>query len=252
MRGIMEPGVIVSVLLGAFVSAALDPVYIGRWKLNAEKTFAGLSFVETQSNEIRTRGDVVPSAIFRLDGKDYPAGGGVTTAWVRIDAHTWMAVHKFNGQIGTTDQVTLSPDERTLTIVRTGSRPEAGAKFVLARESGSTGLIGDWRATAVTIEQSVLELSPFGDDGLSIRLMPGNEVFNLKFDGRDAPIGTNVPEVALAFRQTGPRSFDVIQKQNGKTMATTSYVVSDDGKTLSVVSLNEESRQTARAIYDRQ
>jgi hypothetical protein len=61
--------------VGLFCSAALlapDPPYVGRWKVNAEKSDFGPAFTfAAESGALRlTEGD--RSYIVRFDGKEYP------------------------------------------------------------------------------------------------------------------------------------------------------------------------------------
>jgi hypothetical protein len=99
------------------------------------------------------------------------------------------------------------------------------------------------------------ELTPNGQDGLTIRLLPVDFVCNAKFDGKDYPLTVaNTPpgEMTYALRQTGPRSFDVVQKRNGTTLETISYAVADDGATMTTVSRPADGRPPIRLVYDRQ
>jgi hypothetical protein len=121
-----------------------------------------------------------------------------------------------------------------------GARQSEHDSFVLTRTAGRSGLIGEWKLTQsnLAVDQST-ELTPSGQDGLTIRLLPVDFVCDAKFDGKDCPLTVpNTPpgEMTYALTQTGPRSVDVVQKRNGTTLATISYAVSDDGATMTTVS----------------
>jgi hypothetical protein len=101
----------------------------------------------------------------------------------------------------------------------------------------------------------ITELTPNGQDGLTIRLLPVNFVCYAKFDGKDCPLTrANMPpgEMTYALKQTGSRSVDVVQNRNGTTLATISYAVSDDGATMTTVSPPTDGGSPIRLVYDRQ
>ena len=60
-------------LLAVDSATAAEPPYVGRWKVNEDKTDYGpaFAFTRTDSGELRfTQGD--HGYIIRFDGKDYP------------------------------------------------------------------------------------------------------------------------------------------------------------------------------------
>jgi len=128
--------------------------------------------------------------------------------------------------------------------------------FVLTRTAGRSGLIGEWKLTQSNLAvDQFTELTPNGQDGLTIRLLPVDFVCHAKFDGKDYPLTVpNTPpgEMTYALTQTGPRSVDVVQKRNGTTLATISYAVSDDGATMATVSRPADGGPLIRLVYDRQ
>jgi hypothetical protein len=56
----------------------------------------------------------------------------------------------------------------------------------------------------------------------------------------------------LSATMNGPRSFDLVEKANGKIVYRGKYTVSDDGKTLTAVSSPEGTTDKVTAVYDRQ
>jgi hypothetical protein len=119
--------------LAVFTTAAADLPYVGRWKLNMAKSDVGnlsVVFERTPDAKIRTTtGAFVPKATFRFDGQDYPAEFGITVAWSQLDARTWTMTTKRDGRTGPPTTVTLSADERTLTIIMGGGRPSDRRPF---------------------------------------------------------------------------------------------------------------------------
>jgi hypothetical protein len=60
------------------------------------------------------------------------------------------------------------------------------------------------------------------------------------------------PGLTLAIQKTGPRSFDMTEKQNGKPIFKLSFSVSDDGKTLTETGSPVGVSEKFKAVYDRQ
>lgn len=133
-------------------TSADDP-FVGQWKLNAFKTNftdqmkvdsaganryafdlnsvyviqvrpwqeVGLSFIDSLAGETKN---------VRFDGKDYSRQGPnanprATTSIRRVNERTLEMTDKVNGKISDTQQITLSPELKSLTItVRTGGSSE--------------------------------------------------------------------------------------------------------------------------------
>jgi hypothetical protein len=234
--------------------------YAGTWKLNVAKSdFAEttVTFGQDQSGQIRfiSHGQTYT---FQMDGIDYPSLPGRTAAWKEIDNDTWETVHKQNDKVIFTDATTLSPDGDILTITTRGLKPSGGTfeqSMVLERVSGTVGLLGKWKTTNVTTSAPTnVELIPSGIDGLIIKIRDFQMTSEVKFDGSDYPVtgGAVPPGLTFALRKTGPRSFDLLEKQHGKPIFKLSFEVSSDGMTMTerggAIGVNEPFT----AVYERQ
>lgn len=237
-----------------------DLPYAGTWKLNISKSDFGettIAFGKSASGEMQftTMGQTYT---YSVDGKDRPALFGRTAAWKQIDANTWETTFKQDGKPITTDVVRLSADGKALTIASKGPKP-AGGTFeqtsVYERVSGSTGLEGRWKTKNVeTSAPTVMELTPSGTDGLTIRIPDFQINCEAKFDSKDYPAtGPTVPAgLTLALSKTGPRSFEITEKQNGKPIVKLSFTASADGKTLTETGGAVGVTEKFKAVYDRQ
>jgi hypothetical protein len=56
----------------------------------------------------------------------------------------------------------------------------------------------------------------------------------------------------LAITRTGPRSFSLVEKNDGKVVYRGTYTLSADGKTLTGVATPEGTSEKVTAVYDRQ
>jgi len=234
--------------------------YAGRWKLNIAKS----DFGESTATVAKVGSDEMQFTIagqsykFRVDGKDYPSIMGRTSAWKQIDANTWETLIKQDGTLITTDTTRLSADGKTMTVHSKGPKPVGGTfeqTTVYERVSGGPGLEGKWKTKNVqSSAPTVLELTPSGSDGLMIKIPDFKISSDVKFDGKDYPAtGPGLPPgLTLAIQKTGPRSFDLTEKQNGKPLFVLSFAVSADGKTLTETGGPVGVDEKFKAVYDRQ
>jgi hypothetical protein len=237
-----------------------SPPYAGTWKLNLAKSDFGetvVTYAETASGEMQltTTGQ---SYTFRMDGKDYPALYGATSAWKSINDTTWETVVRQDGKLISTGTNTLSPDGKTLTSNIKGPRPSGGtfdSTRVYERVSGGPGLVGSWKTKNRPVgTPDIVELIPSGPEGLTIRFPGDREQCEAKFDGKEYPVVGPIaqPGLTLALRKTDSRSFDVTGKQQGKRLFTIAFTVSDDGNTLTQAGDMVGVSESFAAVYDRQ
>jgi hypothetical protein len=251
--------VVLSVIFAAYVSAAESP-FAGSWKLNPAKSkFTG----ETVRYETAPAGMIRETAsgisyTFKTDGKEYAGPFDRKVAWTQKSDRSWESVYKFNGKTLVTSTTQLSPDAKTMTVNSKGTKPngEAFAETVVYdRIAGTTGLLGTWKNKEVKISSpSELRLTQSGADGLKFEVVDYKVVCDAKFDGKDYPAtGPTVPpNFTLSLRRTGPRSFEMTEKQAGKPWFLGTYAVSADGKTLTEVTRPIAVNEPITAVYDRQ
>jgi len=255
----IAPAALVVALTPVALAAAELP-WVGKWKINAAKsdfaqqtvTYAAAGPGETQWTAEGMTGK------FKMDGKDYPDPDGTTEAWKQIDASTWETVYKLNGKVTSTDTTRLSADGKTLTIKSLGRKPNGQTsedEFSMTRVSGGPGLNGKWKTAKVSFGgPSLIEITQFEGDGLTVRNVDYQSNWSGKFDGKDSPLaGPQMrPGMTVAMQRTGPRTYDFTTKQKGKEMSRGSSTVSPDGKTLTVVSIAAGTTEKRTAVYDKQ
>ena len=239
------PGVVGCVaLLFSTVLVAADPPYVGRWKINEDKTDNGLAFTfsSTESGELRlTEGD--RSYIVRFDGKEYPHPLGWLVRWIRIDDRSWETTHTQNGKVIGNAVYRLSDDGQTLT-----TRPKSGPGSTLVYRRMSSerqGLIGAWSlktAPAFILEIQVAE-------GYDLVFRQGQGTCKAKFDGRDYP--TPGPETCM-ISKAGDRGFELTVSINAKPVVVDRFTVSEDGQTLTQVGGLVGQPPNHTVVYERQ
>ena len=79
--------------------------------------------------------------------------------------------------------------------------------------------------------------------GIAANVNPGSDGF------RALTVPANF---TIAGTAKGARSFELVEKMNGKVVYRGTYTVSDDGKTMTAVFTPEGTNETVTAVYDRQ
>ena len=247
-------------LTAAAMLAAADNPFICKWKLNVAKSeFTGTTttYEQTAAGQWQMTANDGQSYKFRMDGKEYPATNGAVAIWKQVDSHTWETSYKMNGVPASTGIRKLSSDGETMTAIFKWKKPN-GESFENStteqRVAGGPGLAGKWKSTQVNISApDMMEVTAAGD-GLSMRIPAWNETFDVKFDGKDYhPAGPTVPAgYTMSMKKTGPRSFEVIDKMNGKVTDTATETISADGKTWTEVMTMAGSNEKTRAVFERQ
>src|SRR3954470_3063272 len=218
---------------GLFCSAVLvgaDPPYVGRWKVNEEKSDRGPAFTfASEAGALRlTQGD--RSYIVRFDGEEHPHPLGGVVRWSQIDERSWETAYTENGKLLGNAIYRLSDDGQTLTV-----RPKSGADApaVYRRTSGAgQGLAGVWSLKTASVSTLDIEVA----DGYDLVQSSGGAKCKANFDGRDYPIiGPNGQPSGFErcrISKVGDRGFSLTISVNGKPVAIDTYTVSEDGGTL--------------------
>jgi len=249
---------VVLVLCGSL--AAAENPFAGTWKLNPAKsklTGDTMKFAKAESGAIRWSGSGL-SYTFKMDGKEYKGPFGETVVWKQIDETTWQSTTTEKGTLLSTDTSKLSADGKTLTVVSKGTKP-SGETFedtaVYERISGDKGLLGGWRDKQVKVgAPSTLEIASSGKDGLLFKSVDYKWSSDAQFDGNDYPVtGPTMPEhIAITLKHTGPHSFEMVMKQNGKALFRESYRASQDGRTLTVAGSAIAVNEPYTEVFEKQ
>jgi len=240
------------------VTMAADSSFIGKWKLNPEKSqFAGTTttFEALPSGEMQMTADG-QSFKFKIDGKEYPAEFGATQAWKQIDPTTWETAYKM-GTMTSVATTKISADGKTMTVNSKGKKPNGEDEIENAtyqRLSGGPGLAGKWKSTKVQTSAEMWEISANGDDGLTMKIVDYNAVCPIKFDQKDYPCtGPTMPKnFTLSGKKTGPRTIEFTEKMDGKVVFTDIFTVSTDGKTITDDAGAAGSAERVKIVYDKQ
>jgi len=243
--------------LAPAILAAADAPYIGKWKLNPAKSqFTGetLSIEKTSSGMIRQTSEG-QSVMFKLDGKEYPTPEGGTIAVKEIAADTWETTSRLNGKVILTGKMSVKGD--TLSGEMVVHKPDGGTvpgSSTSTRVSGGPGFFGQWKNTQVKAPFTSVEITANGADGVTINYPEFGFTCSAKFDGKDYPAGGQFAGTKDTFvvKSTGPRSFEMTSKVDGKAVYVDTFSVSADGKTLTDDGTPITAREPIKAVFDRQ
>ncbi|HXK07669.1 MAG TPA: hypothetical protein VMS37_35075 [Verrucomicrobiae bacterium] len=239
---------------------AAEAPYAGKWKMNPAKSDFGqttITYEQLSSGEMQATADG-QSYKFKPDGKDYPDPFGNTAAWKSVNATTWETIWKLKGKVLTTDTLTLSPDDKALTIHTKGTKPNGEAiddSVTFTRVSGGPGLAGKWKTKNLqSSSPSVIELATSGSDGLTFKMVDMGLTCENKLDGKDYPCTgpTLSSGWTLALSKSGARGLDMTVKMNGKLLYKMTYSVSADGKTMTESGSATATNEKFKVVYDRQ
>ena len=252
---------IMGLCLGFAGSAAFaQSPFEGDWKMNNEKskmTGEVLEFAPVTDGAIKITFED-RSYDFKTDGKEYPGATGARNVWKKVDDHNYVSTTSRNGILLTTTTWKIWDDEKKLVAEDKGTMP-SGKDFddlsTYTRVAGSKGLMGSWKDMDVKLkEDSVMTLKAGSGDSIHWIMPDIKATVDLSMDGKECtPTGPTVPAgLTLAASKTGPRSFVMTEKMNGKLLEKMSYKVSEDGKVLTEVVSPPDGKAPATIIYEKQ
>ena len=247
--------VLISLVAAVWSLHAADPAYIGKWKLNTEKsqlTGMTLSFEETPEGAIRITTGYGLAYNFKLDGKEYPTGSGGTTSWKAPAPNTWETTARSKeGKVTRTLVSSLTGD--TMLVAGTTIKPDGGTsdyRMTLTRISGGPGFLGKWKNTDYKAVATGIELTPDGADGVIVKFPDTEIACKAKFDGKDYAL--NWGNRTWSLKKTGPDSFEITEKLNGTISVVTDVSTSENGKIMNFESTAFPSKEMIKEVYDRQ
>ena len=245
--------------MGAIALQAQSP-FVGDWKMNNEKsklTGEVIEFAPAPGDAIKYTAED-RSYTFKTDGQEYAGDTGAKHVWKKMDDHTYQSTSTRNGiTLGTTTWK-ISADEKQLMTEDKGTAP-GGKVFddtaTFTRVAGAKGLMGSWKDVDVKLkEASVMSLQAGAGDSIHWIMPDIKASVDLTMDGKECkPVGPTVPDgLTLTAMKTGPRSFTLTEKMNGKLLEKSNYKLSEDGKTLTEVVAPPDGKAPATVIFDKQ
>jgi hypothetical protein len=243
------------------LAAASDP-FVGTWVYNADrspKPTITYGIKDLGGDRYALTGSSGETTQIKADGVAIKSPSGATVSFKKLDDHTWQMERVDSRTMKRT--YTVSADDKRLQLVDVFTATDGGKETtttVYARTSPGKSLYGEWKS--VSLEDKVsgppekLIIEPYGKDGLSLISTSNKRRTDMQFDGKQyfeiAPDGTKGDSAS------GRRINDhVIQMQgqvNGKPDSINEFKVSDDGKTLTLVSKSIKTSTTFTSVWDKE
>lgn len=252
-----------SVVLGCLFVAGLraaDDPFVGKWKLNQEKskmTGEQMKIDDLGGNKYKfTFGETSDTVI--ADGTDQPVHYGQTMSLSKEGPNSWKMVNKKDGKVVSSMTAILSADENTQTVKGTNTKPDGTSsdfENVVKRVGSGSGFAGTWESTDVKFSSpDVWQIESYDGNGLILNTPAYQDTLSMKFDGKDYT--EKGPRVAPGSTSSGKRvdahTLEVTDKIMGKVMDHTTFQVSPDGNTLTLTIRETGQPNALTIVYDKQ
>ena len=245
-------------LLAGSLWAADDP-FVGKWKLNMEKSkFVGeqTKIEDLGGNRYKwTSGKV--SDTLTTDGTDQPVHFGRTVSITPQGANEWRMVIRKDNKVLSSMTHTLSDNGKTQTIKGTETKPDGTTSefnVVLKKVSGGSSWAGTWESTDVKFTSpDEWEIAAYEGDGLTFYTPAYQDTISMKFDGKDyeekGP--TVAPGSTSSGKRVNARTLELTNKVKGEVMDHTKFEVSPDGKMLTLTIHEAGQPKPLTVVYDK-
>jgi hypothetical protein len=241
--------------------AATDP-FVGTWVYNAEKSpkpTIKYAIKDLGEGRYSLTGSTGTTVEIKADGVSIKTPTGATVSLRKLDDRDWQMIRDDGQKMVRT--YNISADDETLTLhdVFSGNAEdnyETTTKY--ARLSPGNSIFGEWQSVSMEEKTSgealKLIITSFDTDGLSFSVPAHKHLAAMKFDGKMYPdSGTGDTK---GDSSTGKRVNDhflqIDGQVNGKLEESEEFKVSDDGKTLTIVSRPVNSSAVFTMVWDRQ
>jgi hypothetical protein len=252
---------LIGILTGASAFATPDP-FVGTWVRNAQKSpkpTIRYTIKDLGEDRYALTGSTGVTVEIKTDGVAIKAPAGATVSFRKLDGHDWEMVRDDGEKMVRT--YNISPDDKTLTLHdvfagNPGDNYESTTKY--RRLSPGTGIFGEWQSVSMeekTIGEPLkLIISPFDTDGLSFELPAHKHLSKMKFDGKMYPdIGAGDEKGQTSSgKRVNSHLLEIRGEANGKPEDNEEFKLSDDGKTLTIVSKPANSSAVFTVVWDKQ
>lgn len=237
--------------------AAQDP-FVGKWKLNPSKS------KQTDVMKVQSLGGNKYAFDFGggaekivADGTDQPGNFGTMLAATIEGPDTWKVVRKKDGYTMLTAIWKLSQDGNSLTDNYTEFPPNAASSTVIyhyTRTADGQSFAGTWESTMPVDSTSELQIRPYEGNGLSFIRSSQQTPRNIKFDGKDYPVGGRVVIEGASFSalRKDERRLEITDKIQGKIIRTEQVELSPDLKTFTWTMRRIGQSEPDVFVYERQ
>jgi hypothetical protein len=244
-------------LLAPAMLLAQQPNFSGTWKLNyAKSQLSGVAYTfDKKPSGVWHYSGGGFEADFDLTGKEYTMPSGASIIGKEVSPRSWELSFGMNGKPISKSTVTLKGD--ALTWVSEVKNPEGKTVQQTStdtRMSGGPGFAGKWKSGNPQGASTTLKITRQGTDGMTIEVPEYKQTIEGSFDGKEYPVmqAGQASKFTNTFAKSGPNSFKIATKLNGKPFAVDVYILSADGKTLTDETTVIATSEKTKAVFDRQ
>jgi len=237
----------------------------GTWKLDVNSIQfdpkANVYLLQSGMYECRT---CAPPIKIKADGTDQKVTGDPYTdsmSFKLIDEHNAETTSKKDGKIVGTSKVVLSADGKTLTTDWTYSGNPNGEtqtghyteKRMGMAPSGGHLMSGSWQFESENASENTDLNWTYKVSGNEVTMTNrGGQSYTAKLDGTDAPFKGDPGTTTISVRMIGKNKYEETLKRDGKVITVNTSTISDEGKTLSIVSEDKLQGRTDKAQAHKQ
>lgn len=237
---------------------AADGAFVGKWKLNPEKSTMHDQMKVTSTGTNRYAFDFGGGPEFIVvNGTDQPGLDGSTLAVTAEAPRVWRVVRKMNGRVQISAIWTLSPDGKSLRDDFTGYPPNGSSftiHYIYTPIGAASAFAATWDSTSEKPGRVEIEVQPYQENGLSFINQAQHSTKTMKFDGKDYPVkDANAPAGAMSSaRRVNARTLEFTEKRNGRVADTQHIQLSPDGKTLTMSIQPANGRRRNVLVFERE
>jgi hypothetical protein len=223
------------------------------------KTTIKYAIKDLGGNRYALTGSTGTTVEIKADGIPIETPSGDTVAFKKLDDHNWQMARDDGQKMERT--YNISADDKTLTLhdVFTGNPGENYETITkYARLSPGNNIFGEWQSVSM-VEKAFddglkLVITPFETDGLSFSLPAQKHLNEMKFDAKryvDSGAG-DTKRHSSSGKRVNDRVLEIDGQLDGKTEVSQELTVSDNGKTLTIVSRVPNSSAVFTMVWDKQ
>jgi hypothetical protein len=237
---------------------AMNGSFVGKWKLNPEKSTMHDQMKVTSAGANRFAFDFGGGPEFIVaNGTDQPGLDGSTLAVTAEAPRVWRVVRKQNGRTQISAIWTLSPDGNSLRDDFTGY-PSNGSSFTIhyiyTPIGGASGFAAVWDSTSEKPGRVEIEVQPYQSNGLSFVNLTQHSTKNMNFDGKNYPVQDgNAPAGSTSSaRRVNASTLEFTEMRNGKVADKQHIQLSPDGHTLTMTIQPASGRNPNILVFERE
>lgn len=248
------------VTLATAGSAVAQDPFMGTWVYNAKKSpkpTITYGIKDLGDDRYALTGSTGETTEIRADGAPIKSPSGATVSFKKLNDHTWQ-MDRVEGRT-LLRTYSVSPDDKTLTLVDMYTAPDGSHEkttTTYARTGPGKSLYGDWRSISMEDETSGDEsftLAPYGKTGFTLTTSGNKRRTDLELDGKQYPDknpDSSRPE-SMSGKRLDARHIHIEDQVEGKPDSTEDYEVSEDGKTLTIVSTALKTSAKFTSVFDK-